>query len=141
MQMSDRIFIDSNIIIYAFSKDEIIKAEISNNLIFGIENACISKQVINEVINILGKKFKLASCDIENVVLELKSSINIFDFSIHTQIQALKLKERYQLQYYDSLIISTALENNCSILYSEDMQHKQLIENKLTIINPFFNIK
>ncbi len=38
---------------------------------------------------------------------------------------------------YDSLIISTALENNCEILYSEDMQHKQIIENKMVIINPF----
>ena len=40
---------------------------------------------------------------------------------------------------YDSLIIlfHTALENNCEIPYSEDMQHKQIIENKMVIINPF----
>lgn len=38
---------------------------------------------------------------------------------------------------YDSLIIATALEASCTTLYSEDMQHGQLIENKLLIINPF----
>jgi predicted nucleic acid-binding protein len=47
------------------------------------------------------------------------------------------LKNKYNLQYYDALIIATALENNCNILFSEDMQDKLIIENKLTIINPF----
>jgi len=45
--------------------------------------------------------------------------------------------EKYKYQYYDSLIIATAIENGCSILYSEDMQHNQNIENKLVIVNPF----
>ena len=49
----------------------------------------------------------------------------------------LKIKDKYKLQFYDSLIIATALENNCSVLYSEDMQHGFEIENTLTIINPF----
>ena len=49
----------------------------------------------------------------------------------------LKMKEKYKLQYYDSLILSTVLENGCTVLYSEDMQHKQINENQLTIINPF----
>ncbi len=43
---------------------------------------------------------------------------------------------RYGYSYWDSLIIATALQNDCSILYSEDMQHNQLIEGKLRIINP-----
>ena len=54
-----------------------------------------------------------------------------------TQIRALRLKQRYNLQYFDSLIISTALENKCNILYSEDMQHELIIDNRLKIINPF----
>jgi len=51
---------------------------------------------------------------------------------------------RYKFSFYDSMIVAAALEANCSILYSEDMQHKQVIKNpekngagKLTIINPF----
>ena len=39
--------------------------------------------------------------------------------------------------FVDSLMISSALLNNCNILYSEDLQHNQLIENQLQIINPF----
>ena len=66
-----------------------------------------------------------------------KSLPNIVNFSFTTQIKALKIKEKYKLQYYDCLIIATALENACTILYSEDMQHGQIIENQIKIINPF----
>ncbi len=38
---------------------------------------------------------------------------------------------------YDSLIVVSALENNCSILYTEDLQDGQVIENALKIVNPF----
>jgi predicted nucleic acid-binding protein len=44
---------------------------------------------------------------------------------------------RYDFQFFDAIIIASALLSNCDILFSEDLQHKQLIENKLTIINPF----
>ena len=57
-----------------------------------------------------------------------------------TQLNALKLKQNYNLQFYDALIVSTALKNSCTILYSEDMQDKLVIEKKIKIINPF-NIK
>ena len=47
------------------------------------------------------------------------------------------IKKRYKFSCWDSLIITSALENNCSILYSEDMQHSQVIENNLEVINSF----
>jgi predicted nucleic acid-binding protein len=50
---------------------------------------------------------------------------------------ALNLAERYQYSYFDSLILASALEAGCQILYSEDLQDGQRIENQLTIVNPF----
>ena len=75
--------------------------------------------------------------DIINIVKELEKEFIILDFDIQTQLNALKLKQNYNLQFYDALIVSTALENSCTILYSEDMQDKLVIEKKLKIINPF----
>jgi len=49
----------------------------------------------------------------------------------------LQLIEKYKLSFYDALIVNAALQNQCCKLYSEDMQHSQIIENRLTIINPF----
>jgi len=60
----------------------------------------------------------------------------IYPFTLSMQKEALKIKERFGFQYYDSLILATALAYECSILYSEDMQNGQKIKT-LQIINPF----
>ncbi len=139
--MQDKIFLDTNILIYFYSADEKNKQDIALNLIDKYSDcSLISIQVINELSNILFKKFKLSSTEIENIVLEIDNYINIVNFSTTTQIKALKIKEKYKLQFYDSLIVATAIENSCAILYSEDMQDGMLIDNVLTIINPFKNI-
>jgi len=137
--MKDNIFLDSNIILYSYSKTESNKNQVANNLIFSHNHnkVLISTQVINEVTNILYKEFELDSISIENVILEIDNNFKVVNFFLTTQIKAVKIKEKYKLQYYDSLILATALENSCTILYSEDMQHNQLIENQLKIINPF----
>ncbi len=48
-----------------------------------------------------------------------------------------RIKDKYKYGYFDSLIISSALENDCSILFTEDLHSNQKIEEKLKIINPF----
>jgi predicted nucleic acid-binding protein len=136
--MQDKVFFDTNILIYCYSIDEEDKQKIALKLVdVYSESSLISTQVINELSNILFKKFKLSSIEIENTILEIDNYINIIDFNLTTQIKALKIKDKYKLQYYDSLIIATAIENKCTVLYSEDMQNGLIIENTLTIINPF----
>jgi predicted nucleic acid-binding protein len=133
----NRIFIDSNIIIYAYSDTEKTKQQISRQLIK--ENCTvISTQVLQEVANTLSRKFKidynaieqtLQECILDNDILYLNRQDTVF--------KACNMAGRYQFSFYDSLIIAAALEANCRDLYSEDLQHKQLIENTLTIINPY----
>lgn len=53
--------------------------------------------------------------------------------------RCLALKKRYGYSYWDSLILASALESECSVVYSEDMQDGQSIEQTLTIKNPFGN--
>ena len=38
-----------------------------------------------------------------------------------------------------NIFVYSVIQNNCTILYTEDMQHEQIFENKLKIINPFIN--
>jgi predicted nucleic acid-binding protein len=47
------------------------------------------------------------------------------------------LSIRYGYSYWDSLILATAVDNGCSILYTGDMQDGQVIDDKLRIVNPF----
>ena len=57
--------------------------------------------------------------------------------SFTTIQRACKIAERYSFSFYDSLIVAAALESGCLILFSEDLQHGQVIEKVLTVKNPF----
>lgn len=133
--MQDKVFVDTNILIYCYSNDERDKQLRAQEIFTRHEDINISKQVINEFVNVLFKKFLLDSDAIKNTIYEIGNSVNILDFSLSTQIKAVELKSDFNLQFYDSLIIATALENSCNILYSEDMQDGLQID-KLRIVNP-----
>ena len=49
----------------------------------------------------------------------------------------LTVSRRYGYQHYDAMIIAAALQAGCERLYSEDMQHQQIINKRLEIVNPF----
>ncbi len=54
-----------------------------------------------------------------------------------TVLFASSLREKYKFSYWDSLIVSSALKNNCKILYTEDMHHGLIVDGVLEIVNPF----
>jgi predicted nucleic acid-binding protein len=133
--MKDKVFIDSNIFLYAFTTKDINKQKISAEII--CKNYTISTQVINEVSSNMIKKLNFSNQDVNDFVLNCYEQYYIVNFSKEIFIKASTIRIDYNISYYDSLIIATALENNCTILYSEDMQHNQIIEDILTIKNPF----
>lgn len=96
----------------------------------------ISTQVCNEYYSALLKN-KIPDPDIQKSLIELMNVVNVHPILKSTVMSSFKLKNIYKYSYWDSLILSSALENNCNRLYSEDMQHNQIIENQLKIINPF----
>ena len=63
--------------------------------------------------------------------------MRIFDLTKNVFISASDIRVNYSTSYYDSIIISTAINAGCEILYSEDMQNNQIISHKLKIVNPF----
>ena len=133
--MSDNVFLDTNIFIYAYS-DELDKKECSFELLNKLP--CItSTQVLSELSNVCFKKLKFSDNAISNVIKEVMNFCDIFIVNETTIQRAIFIKGRYGYSYYDSLILASALESNCSILYSEDLQHGQVIDNLLKIVNPF----
>jgi predicted nucleic acid-binding protein len=87
--------------------------------------------------NVCLKKLKLTPETLLSALKVIEKHAVFVPFGLQTIHRAIALQARYKLQYYDSLIIATALENDCDILYSEDMQHGLVIDNQLKIINPF----
>lgn len=64
-------------------------------------------------------------------------NFEVSEIGVLETIKAMEIKEKLGFSYWDSLIIASALENQCNILYSEDMQNGQIVENKFKIVNPF----
>lgn len=129
------IFLDSNICVYAFDKSASQKQQKAFDLFK--ENPCVSSQVIIETFNACHKKLELPQTVCEESVLYLTEICRIIEIKEDSLRAAIDIKRKYLFSFLDSMIIASALAANCSILYSEDMQHKQVIERKLTILNPF----
>ena len=134
--MSDKIFFDTNVILYSYSLITDYKSMRAKGLI-NETNSVISTQVLQEVCNILIKKFKLEQNIILKTLTELNRNFKILINNSETINKAVDIHFRYHYSYYDSLIIASALKHECSVLYSEDLQHNQVIEKGLTKINPF----
>jgi predicted nucleic acid-binding protein len=52
-------------------------------------------------------------------------------------VDTIKLRKKYGFSFLDSLIVQSAISMGCDVLFTEDMQHELVVENKLKIINPF----
>ena len=137
--MKDKsIFFDTNLIIYLYSIDEQSKRDVILSLIENHSGSLsISIQVINEVCNVLTKKFKFSAVEVKDVVNELNGCFAIFETTLNTTTMALNVLERYRYSFWDSMILASALEGEVKLLYSEDMQHGQVIDDKFRIVNPF----
>jgi predicted nucleic acid-binding protein len=68
---------------------------------------------------------------------QICEACNVARIDEATASKALGIHERYRYSYYDSLMIASALENNCRLFLTEDMADGQVIENVLTVRNIF----
>lgn len=134
MQMPDKIFIDTNIVIYSLGEHS-TKAHKAAPLF--VDRPSISTQVLSETANVTTKRLGLAMPEVRKLIKTLHEICHIELITMATIEAALNVHERYKFSWYDSLIIATALEAGCTTLYSEDMQNDQVIEGRLKIVNPF----
>jgi predicted nucleic acid-binding protein len=134
--MSDKIFLDSNILIYCYTDTDLKKQSIARALATRT-NACISMQVLNETTNILSKKYSIGWSYIENLITDFENNFFIHLPAVNDIRKACKIAERYKYSFYDSMIISSVIACDCSVLYSEDLHNSQIVENNIRIINPF----
>jgi len=137
--MKDRIFIDTNIFVYSSLADS-QHADRRQKAIELIQDEdreiVISTQVLNEFSVILIKN-GIGDDAIQKRVDEIIANTTVNAVTTSTILSGWKIRLKSKFSYWDSLIIASALESNCSALYTEDLQHGQIIEKKLKIINPF----
>ena len=136
--MSERVFIDTNILIYSFLKNDEARHDMAVQFLTGItgKEVFVSTQVMSEVYSALSKN-RIGHEAIADYLSELEQELNISSIHLTSVRKALFIKKKYQYSYWDSLILASALENDCAVVCSEDMQRGQVIEQTMTIMNPF----
>lgn len=139
--MSDKYFLDTNVLVYTFDFSAPEKQKTAQDLVaHALESGAgwISYQVVQEFLNVARTKFEtpmgiheaLAYLDrILRPLCAISSGAHLWEDALHIQ-------NRWQYGFYDSLIIAAARHTDCRILYSEDMQHGQVIDD-LRITDPF----
>lgn len=133
--MKDRAFVDTNLLIYSISNDEDKKQKVEW-LLQQPFDFLISTQVINEFAHTCLRKNLLPLAEVRQLVEDFFLFFEVVLMDEPIISTAFDLKERYAYSYYDSLIVAAALNKGCSILFSEDLQHNQVLQSKLTISNP-----
>jgi predicted nucleic acid-binding protein len=129
------VFVDSNIWIYLYSTDP--KADLARKIINKHFNTIIlSTQVIGEIFHSLSRKGIRSKDEARTIINDLVETFTVVDITTSIASHAMDISIRYGFTYWDSLIIATALEHTCSNLFSEDLQNMQLLEKRLTIVNP-----
>ena len=130
-----KIALDTNILVYSHSNDEPDKLETATGL-FAF-HPVISTQVLSEYINVVRRTLKLSKNEIMDVCLQNIELCILQPVSLATLKYARKLLDLYNFQLFDSIVVASSLEADCHILYSEDMHHGLVVENRMEIINPF----
>ena len=133
--MSDKPFLDTNVVLYAFRQGD---ARSQRAEILLAAGGTLSVQVLNEFVNVARRKLNKRWEEVRRAL----GILRVFcpdpaPVTIETHDRAVQIAERYGYSIFDSLIVAAALERQCEILYSEDLQAGQVIEGRLRVKNPF----
>ena len=135
--MNGNAFIDTNIIIYFYSEHDSKKRGIACGILDKY-TCCTNIQAFKEAGNIWYKKLNLSGYAIEKHIKNLELLFNVvLPINTDTIYDAIKIKDKYGFSFYDCIMLASAMNGECEIIFTEDMQDGQIINDTLKIINPF----
>jgi len=127
-------FFDTSVLLYLLSGDT-AKADRVETLLTG--RGVVSVQVLNEFAVVAVRKLKMPLNDIREILDTIRAVCAVESITVETHDRGLAVFERYRFSLYDSMLIAAALIAGAKIIYSEDLQHGQVIDNQLRVTNPF----
>ncbi len=127
-------FLDTNILVYAATSHPDF-ARIADDLI--VSGAVVSVQVLNEFASVMSSKHRASWSEIRHFLAGARTLLTVIPLTPAAHEDALRLVERYRLQWWDALIAASALEIGCERLFTQDMHAGLEIDGTLTVVNPF----
>ncbi|HVT43787.1 MAG TPA: PIN domain-containing protein [Thermoanaerobaculia bacterium] len=138
--MLERAFVDSNVLIYAHDPEAGDKQRIAARLLqelWSSRNGVLSIQVLQEFYNTITRKVRPAARrEIARELIRVYSSWTIQAVAADDVVSASLIEERYNLSFWDALIVQAAHAAGARLLLSEDFSHGQSIAG-VRIENPF----
>jgi len=139
---NNKVFLDSNILIYSILESDLNNSKRNKtiNLLDDLQNSneiIISTQVLGEVFNVLSKRYKIDKNEIINRLKIISQNTAVKSITESTIKKSWDIAVKNNYSYYDCLILASALENDCSVIYTEDLDDCRNIEKKLKIVNPY----
>jgi predicted nucleic acid-binding protein len=131
-------FLDSNILVYAHSRDSVKKRPVARDLIgrtLRDLTIALSTQVLAEFYAVAVRKLSMSGEQAETVLTDF-STVPLHQPAYADLIRASQLHRRYKIPWWDALMVNSALQLGCGILWTEDLQGGQRIGG-LTVRNPF----
>jgi len=136
--LKGRVFIDTNVLIYADDEDAGAKRDKARQIIeaaLGNGNGVLSTQVLQEYFVVATKKLGVPA-EIAQEKVELLASMTVLAIDVEHVVEAIKLHRLYGFSFWDCLVIRCAKAAGCPRLLSEDLQHGRTVEG-VHIENPF----
>ena len=127
-------FFDTSVLLYLLSND-VRKADRVEALL--AHCGIISVQVLNEFTVVALRKVGLPLLEIREILDTVRAVCTVEPLTATTHDRGMEICERYKFSFYDSVIVAAALIVGAKVLYSEDLQHGQVIDRQLRIVNPF----
>lgn len=134
--MPARAFIDTNVLVYAFSEGEPAKASAARAVLESSEPV-VSTQVLSEFAHVVTRKLRQPADAVADAIRQIVASYDVLMIDATIVVRALALMQRYRFGFFDCQIIAAALASGARTLFSEDLQHGQSIEGALEIRSPF----
>jgi predicted nucleic acid-binding protein len=133
-------FVDTNVLIYAEDLDAEDKHEIARDLVIDLwtrQDGVLSVQVLQEFyVNVTRKLKKPLNSAKALSIVEEYLSWTVVENTGALLVEAVKLQQKAQLSFWDSLVVQAAIESGCDRLYSEDMNAGQRF-GSVVVVNPF----
>lgn len=139
--MSDKtkVFFDSNILVYFADGADPKKQQIAENLIKNAvinDNGVISTQSLQEFFAATTRKLLCTKEKATEYLENFSESFTVEQISVSLILKAINISIKNQFSFWDSLILSAAIQSGCIICYSEDLTNGQIVDG-LKIVNPF----
>ena len=127
-------FFDTSVLLYLLS-DDTVRADRIETLLSA--RGVISVQVLNEFAVVALRKLNIPLNEVREILDTIRAVCAVEPITIETHDRGLAIFERYRFSLYDSILVATALISGAKVLYSEDLQHGQIIDKQLRVSNPF----